>query len=92
MDNKSISRKLKLIIQLMELHEENPFKIRSYQNAVITIDRAGLAARIVIDSIPEPSEACTTWNISGGLWNHPDTVFLSSQRSRFTIGSPCIGQ
>jgi DNA polymerase (family 10) len=26
----------------MELHEENPFKIRSYQNAVITMDRAGL--------------------------------------------------
>lgn len=26
----------------MELHDENPFKIRSYQNAVITIDRGGL--------------------------------------------------
>lgn len=42
MDNKSITRKLKLIIKLMELHDENPFKIRSYQNAVITMDRGGL--------------------------------------------------
>src|SRR5690606_38900258 len=31
-----------LIIQLMELHDENPFKIRSYQAAVNTIDRAGV--------------------------------------------------
>jgi DNA polymerase (family 10) len=42
LDNKSITKKLKLIIQLMELHDENPFKIRSYQSAVNTIDRGGL--------------------------------------------------
>ena len=42
MDNKSITRKLKLIIQLMELHEENPFKIRSYQSVIYTIDQGGL--------------------------------------------------
>src|SRR5690554_5901972 len=41
LDNKSITRKLKLIIQLMELHEENPFKIRSYQSAIYTIDQGG---------------------------------------------------
>src|SRR5690554_7884761 len=39
LDNKSITRKLKLIIQLMELHDENPFKIRSYQSAIYTIDQ-----------------------------------------------------
>lgn len=43
MDNKSITRKLKLIIQLMELHEENPFKIRSYQSAIYTIDQGGIS-------------------------------------------------
>ncbi|WP_143962189.1 DNA polymerase/3'-5' exonuclease PolX [Litoribacter populi] len=43
MDNKSIIKKLKLTIQLMELHEENPFKIRSYQSAVITIDRGEIS-------------------------------------------------
>jgi DNA polymerase (family 10) len=42
LDNKSITRKLKLIIQLMELHEENPFKIRSYQSAIYTIDQGGI--------------------------------------------------
>lgn len=39
MDNKTILKKLKLSIQLMELHEENPFKIRGYQGALNTIDR-----------------------------------------------------
>jgi DNA polymerase (family 10) len=43
LDNKSITRKLKLIIQLMELHEENPFKIRSYQSAIYTIDQGGIS-------------------------------------------------
>ncbi|MBT0811933.1 DNA polymerase/3'-5' exonuclease PolX [Litoribacter ruber] len=43
MDNKSIIKKLKLTIQLMELHEENPFKIRSYQSAVNTIDRGEIS-------------------------------------------------
>ncbi|EON75073.1 DNA polymerase X family [Lunatimonas lonarensis] len=39
MDNKQITKTLKLTIQLMELHEENSFKIRSYQSAVNTLDR-----------------------------------------------------
>lgn len=43
LDNKSITRKLKLIIQLMELHEENPFKIRNYQSAIYTIDQGGIS-------------------------------------------------
>lgn len=43
LDNKSVTRKLKLIIQLMELHEENPFKIRSYQSAIYTIDQGGVS-------------------------------------------------
>ena len=33
MTNSEISQKLKLAAQLMELHGENPFKIRSYQSA-----------------------------------------------------------
>ncbi|SMD43282.1 DNA polymerase (family 10) [Aquiflexum balticum DSM 16537] len=43
MDQKSILRQLKLIIKLMELHDENIFKIRSYQSAVNTIDRGDVS-------------------------------------------------
>ena len=39
MDHKTILKKLKLTIQLMELHEENPFKIRSYQSALNSLER-----------------------------------------------------
>ncbi|MDN3205674.1 DNA polymerase/3'-5' exonuclease PolX [Algoriphagus sediminis] len=39
MDQKSILKKLKLTVQLMELHEENPFKIRSFQGALNSLDR-----------------------------------------------------
>ncbi|MFL0685663.1 MAG: DNA polymerase/3'-5' exonuclease PolX [Algoriphagus aquaeductus] len=39
MDHKTILKKLKLAIQLMELHDENPFKIRSYQSALISLER-----------------------------------------------------
>lgn len=43
LDQKSILRQLKLIIKLMELHDENTFKIRSYQSAVNTIDRGDVS-------------------------------------------------
>lgn len=39
MDHKTLLKKLKLCIQLMELHEENTFKIRSYQSALISLER-----------------------------------------------------
>lgn len=39
MDHKTILKKLKLCIQLMELHDENPFKIRSYQSALTSLER-----------------------------------------------------
>ena len=39
MENKAISRTLKLLAQLMELHEENPFKIKSVTNASFKIDK-----------------------------------------------------
>lgn len=39
MDHKTILKQLKLCIQLMELHEENPFKIRSYQGALNSLER-----------------------------------------------------
>jgi DNA polymerase (family 10) len=39
MDNKNIRRAFKLMASLMELHEENPFKIRGYQNAVAALER-----------------------------------------------------
>lgn len=43
LDQKSILRQLKLIVKLMELHDENSFKIRSYQSAINTIDRGGVS-------------------------------------------------
>lgn len=37
MTNKEIARAFQLLGDIMELHEENPFKIRSYQNAYMTL-------------------------------------------------------
>lgn len=39
MDHKTLLKKLKLCIQLMELHDENSFKIRSYQSALNSLER-----------------------------------------------------
>jgi DNA polymerase (family 10) len=43
MENKTISRTLRLLSQLMELHEENPFKIKSVANAALKIDKLPFA-------------------------------------------------
>ena len=37
MTNKEIAKTFQYLGNIMELHEENPFKIRSYQNAYITL-------------------------------------------------------
>ena len=39
MENKPIARTLRLLSQLMELHEVNPFKIRSIANAAFKVDK-----------------------------------------------------
>lgn len=39
MENKQISRHLRFLSQLMELHEENPFKIKSIANAAFKVDK-----------------------------------------------------
>lgn len=39
MDHKTLLKKLKLTIQLMELHDENSFKIRSYQTSLNSLER-----------------------------------------------------
>ncbi|TKB95270.1 DNA polymerase/3'-5' exonuclease PolX [Pedobacter cryophilus] len=39
MENKEISRALKLLSQLMELHQENSFKIKSITNASFKVDK-----------------------------------------------------
>ncbi|MGV3687243.1 MAG: helix-hairpin-helix domain-containing protein [Daejeonella sp.] len=39
MENKSIARTLRLLSQLMELHDENPFKVKSVANAAFKIDK-----------------------------------------------------
>lgn len=45
MDNKDIIRELRITANLMELHDENEFKVRSYRNAIYNIER-----------LPEPLE------------------------------------
>lgn len=39
MENKAIARKLRLLSQLMELHDGNPFKVKSMANAAFKIDK-----------------------------------------------------
>lgn len=39
MENKTIARTLRLLSQLMELHNDNPFKVRSVANAAFKIDK-----------------------------------------------------
>jgi DNA polymerase (family 10) len=39
MENKTIARTLRLLSQLMELHEVNPFKIKSISNAAFKVDK-----------------------------------------------------
>ena len=39
MENKTIARTLRLLSQLMELHEVNPFKIKSVANAAFKVDK-----------------------------------------------------
>ncbi len=51
MENKPIARTLRLLSQLMELHEQNPFKIKSIANAAFKVDK--LPFRIAEKSIEE---------------------------------------
>lgn len=58
MENKPIARTLRLLSQLMELHDENPFKIKSIANAAFKVDKLpfpiakkGLADMEKIDGI-----------------------------------------
>jgi len=37
MSNKEIAKTFQFLGDIMELHGENPFKIRSYQNAYLTL-------------------------------------------------------
>lgn len=39
MENKTIARTLRLFSQLLDLHDENPFKIRSVANAAFKVDK-----------------------------------------------------
>jgi DNA polymerase (family 10) len=54
MENKIISRKLRLLSQLMELHNENPFKIKSIANAALKVDKLGF--RIAEKTLEEIAE------------------------------------
>ena len=51
MENKPIARTLRLLSQLMELHDENPFKVKSPANAAFKVDK--LPYRIAGKSLAE---------------------------------------
>src|SRR3954469_13497510 len=51
MENKPIAGRLKLLAQLMELHEQNAFKIKSIANAAFKIDK--LPYKLATKSIEE---------------------------------------
>jgi DNA polymerase (family 10) len=51
MENKAIARTLRLLSQLLELHNENPFKIKSIANAALKVDK--LPYRIADKSLEE---------------------------------------
>jgi DNA polymerase (family 10) len=53
MENKDISSALKLLSQLMELHQENPFKIKSIANASFKVDKLPFKLK---DKSPEELE------------------------------------
>lgn len=55
MDNKSIAKKFKLYSQLMELHEQNPFRTKSIASAAFKIDKLPFPAES--SSIEQLSEA-----------------------------------
>jgi DNA polymerase (family 10) len=45
MENKAIARTLRLLSQLMELHNENPFKIKSVASAAVKVDKLPYAIK-----------------------------------------------
>jgi DNA polymerase (family 10) len=45
MENKAISRKLRMLSQIMELHDGNPFKIKSIANASFKVDKLPFPAK-----------------------------------------------
>lgn len=45
MENKAIARTLRLLSQLMELHNHNPFKIKSVANAAFKVDKLPFAIK-----------------------------------------------
>jgi DNA polymerase (family 10) len=42
METEAIARSLKLTAQLMELHNENPFKVKSLANAAFKLDKTNI--------------------------------------------------
>lgn len=85
MDNKTILKQLKLQAALMELHDENSFKIRGYQNAIFNLDKTDLdLGNLTIDalekiegigkSIAKTIEEINLNGISSGLQVYLDTT------------------
>ncbi|MEO1437103.1 MAG: helix-hairpin-helix domain-containing protein [Bacteroidota bacterium] len=73
MTNKEIARKFDRLAKLMELHKDNPFKIRSYQNAYITLRKIGTplsempeADRAAIKGVGKAISAKITELLDGG--------------------------
>lgn len=85
MENKAIARSLRLLAQLMELHEENPFKIKSVANAALKIDKLpfAIAAKPVeeisgIDGIGKSIAAKVTEILSTGTIQELEKMLLDT--------------
>ena len=69
MENKKIARTLRLLSQLMELHGENPFKVKSMANAAFKVDKLPFAvAGITLAAMEEveglgKSTAAKVWEL-----------------------------
>jgi len=67
MENKAIARTLRLLSQLMELHDQNPFKIKSVANAAFKVDKLPFA--IKTKSLEEIAQIDGLGkSISGKVW------------------------
>jgi len=63
MKNKDIARQFDLLAKIMELHDENPFKIRSYANAYLSLRKMegdlSAMSREELSAIPGVGDAIT---------------------------------
>jgi DNA polymerase (family 10) len=83
MENKAIARTLRLLSQLMELHNENPFKIKSIASAAVKVDKLPYAIKDKsLDEIGQIDGLGKS--ISGKVWELLQTGEMQDLQSALT--------